>query len=123
MEWRADDPGSSACPPERRDKRPLADGEMPSAKSEGGEGLRTFLRLNEATALARADEIDALRRRGAELPPYAGIPISINDLFDAQGEVTTAGSVVLKRAAPAKTDAPAVTGCAPRASSLSAAPI
>jgi len=89
--------------------RSLTERCLAAAKSEGGEGLRTFLRLNEATALARADEIDALRRRSAELPPYAGIRISIKDLFDAQGEVTTAGSVVLKSAAPAKTDAPAVT--------------
>jgi aspartyl-tRNA(Asn)/glutamyl-tRNA(Gln) amidotransferase subunit A len=88
--------------------RALTERCLAAVKSEGGEGPRTFLKVNEATALARADEIDALRRRGAELPPFAGIPISIKDLYDVQGEVTTAGSVVLKNEAPAKADAAAV---------------
>jgi aspartyl-tRNA(Asn)/glutamyl-tRNA(Gln) amidotransferase subunit A len=88
--------------------RALTERCLAAVKSEGGEGPRTFLKVNEAAALARADEIDALRRRGAELPPFAGIPISIKDLFDVQGEVTTAGSVVLKNAAPASADAAAV---------------
>ena len=88
--------------------RALTERCLAAVKSESGEGPRTFLKVNEAAALARADEIDALRRRGAELPPFAGIPISIKDLFDVQGEVTTAGSVVLKNAAPASADAAAV---------------
>jgi aspartyl-tRNA(Asn)/glutamyl-tRNA(Gln) amidotransferase subunit A len=37
--------------------------------------------------------------------PLAGLPISIKDLFDLAGEVTTAGSVVLADAAPATQDA------------------
>jgi aspartyl-tRNA(Asn)/glutamyl-tRNA(Gln) amidotransferase subunit A len=78
---------------------------LANVKSEAGEGPKAFLKVNEAAALARAGKIDALRRRGAELSPFAGIPISIKDLFDVQGEVTTAGSVVLKNAAPAKADA------------------
>ncbi len=39
---------------------------------------------------------------------FAGIPVSIKDLFDIAGEVTTAGSLVLRGAAPASSDAPAV---------------
>jgi Asp-tRNA(Asn)/Glu-tRNA(Gln) amidotransferase A subunit family amidase len=40
--------------------------------------------------------------------PLAGLPVSIKDLFDLQGEPTRAGSVVLDDAAPATADAPAV---------------
>ena len=40
--------------------------------------------------------------------PLAGLPISVKDLFDVAGQVTTAGSIVLKDAAPAQLDSPAV---------------
>jgi aspartyl-tRNA(Asn)/glutamyl-tRNA(Gln) amidotransferase subunit A len=36
---------------------------------------------------------------------FAGIPILIKNLFDVQGEITTAGSVVPQNATPAKGDA------------------
>ncbi len=47
----------------------------------------------------------ALRRRGATPSVFAGIPISIKDLFDVAGDVTTAGSVALRQAPPAPRDA------------------
>ncbi|MDB5929623.1 MAG: Amidase [Polaromonas sp.] len=40
--------------------------------------------------------------------PLTGIPVSVKDLFDVAGQVTTAGSTVLASAAPARADAPAV---------------
>ena len=40
--------------------------------------------------------------------PLAGLPISVKDLFDVEGQVTTAGSIVLQDAAPARLDSPAV---------------
>lgn len=40
--------------------------------------------------------------------PLSGIPVSVKDLFDIAGQVTTAGSTVLARAAPAQADAAAV---------------
>jgi aspartyl-tRNA(Asn)/glutamyl-tRNA(Gln) amidotransferase subunit A len=40
--------------------------------------------------------------------PLAGIPISVKDLFDIAGEVTTAGSTALAGRAPALADAPIV---------------
>src|SRR5205823_14356813 len=55
-----------------------------------------------------ADYCDRLRARGAAPSPFAGIPVSIKDLFDIAGGVTTAGSIVLKDAPAAKHDAPAV---------------
>jgi aspartyl-tRNA(Asn)/glutamyl-tRNA(Gln) amidotransferase subunit A len=51
----------------------------------------------------------ALSAGGAAGPrALEGITISIKDLFDVAGEVTTAGSTVLRSRAPATADAPAV---------------
>lgn len=56
------------------------------------------------TAFDRArDEAD----RGAGLP-LAGLAVSVKDLFDIEGEVTRAGSVVLQGQPPARADAVAV---------------
>src|SRR5438876_2244972 len=73
-----------------------------------GEGARTFLKTYAAQALAAADFFDRQRASGIGLPPFAGIPISVKDLFDVAGDVTTAGSRILRDAAPAARDAPAV---------------
>ena len=67
-----------------------------------GEGRRVFLKVHAEDALAAADFHDRLRARGAAPSPFAGIPVSIKDLFDIAGDVTTAGSIVLRDAAPAR---------------------
>lgn len=70
-----------------------------------GEGARTVTRVSE-TALQQADVADALLRDGNVADkPLLGLPISVKDLFDVAGEVTTAGSVVLTNAPPAAQDA------------------
>jgi aspartyl-tRNA(Asn)/glutamyl-tRNA(Gln) amidotransferase subunit A len=46
-----------------------------------------------------------LRRGGGAPTRFAGIPVSIKDLFDVAGEVTTAGSIALRDAPPALRDA------------------
>jgi aspartyl-tRNA(Asn)/glutamyl-tRNA(Gln) amidotransferase subunit A len=48
------------------------------------------------------------RRAGVAPSPFAGIPISIKDLFDIRGQTTGAGSTVLADAPPAAEDAPTV---------------
>src|SRR6266480_1372571 len=73
-----------------------------------GQGQRAFLKIHAEDALAAAEFYDPLRACGAAPSPFAGIPVSIKDLFDIAGDVTTAGSVVLKGASPARNDAPAV---------------
>ncbi len=73
-----------------------------------GEGPRAFTRLSAERARATAQAHDGLRAAGAPLSPFAGIPITVKDLFDMVGEVTTAGSRVFEDAAPAQADAPAV---------------
>lgn len=74
-----------------------------------GEGSRVFLKVHARQALAAADYHDQLRRGGAAAGVYAGIPISIKDLFDVAGDVTTAGSTVLQGASAATRDAVAVS--------------
>ncbi len=74
-----------------------------------GEGKRTFLKVHAEQARAAADFHDTMRRNSAAASPFAGIPVSIKDLFDIAGDITTAGSVVLRDAPPAKRDAPAVS--------------
>src|SRR5262249_13197974 len=75
---------------------------------QSGEGRRVFLKGHAEPALAAAGYYDRLRARGPAPSPSAGIPLSIKDLFDITGDVTTAGSIVLKDAPAAKQDAPAV---------------
>jgi aspartyl-tRNA(Asn)/glutamyl-tRNA(Gln) amidotransferase subunit A len=73
-----------------------------------GEGPRVFLKVHADSARAAADYVDGLRRRGAAPSRFAGIPVSIKDLFDVAGDVTTSGSVALRDAPPAAADAVAV---------------
>ena len=69
-----------------------------------GEGPRTFLKVHAEAARAAADYYDRLRTLGVVLGPWAGIPVSIKDLFDMAGDVTTAGSKVLRGQPPATAD-------------------
>src|SRR5262245_65623728 len=75
---------------------------------QSGEGRRVFLKVSGEEALAAADFYDRVRARGAAASPFAGIPVSIKDLFDIAGDVTTAGSVALRDAKAAEHHAPAV---------------
>jgi aspartyl-tRNA(Asn)/glutamyl-tRNA(Gln) amidotransferase subunit A len=72
-----------------------------------GEGRNTYLYVDVDGARTAATTMDALRRAAAEPSPYAGVPISVKDLFDVRGQVTRAGSRVLDRP-PAARDATAV---------------
>jgi aspartyl-tRNA(Asn)/glutamyl-tRNA(Gln) amidotransferase subunit A len=73
-----------------------------------GEGPRTFLKVHGLTAIARAQEFDSAAKQGRPLPPYAGVTVSIKDLFDIAGDVTTCGSVLLQDAPAAERDAAVV---------------
>ncbi|MFN5718988.1 MAG: amidase family protein, partial [Bradyrhizobium sp.] len=73
-----------------------------------GEGQRTFIQVDRAGARDPPDAMDRLRKANAAPSPFAGIPISIKDLFDIKGQVTRAGSRALEDSAPAEADAPAV---------------
>jgi len=66
-----------------------------------GEGPRAFIKVHAEQALAMANAMDTLRRVGRAPSRYAGIPVSLKDLFDVAGEPTPAGSRVLADAPPA----------------------
>jgi aspartyl-tRNA(Asn)/glutamyl-tRNA(Gln) amidotransferase subunit A len=73
-----------------------------------GEGQRTFIHVDREAALEAADAMDHLRKANAAPSRFAGIPVSIKDLFDIRGQVTRAGSRALEDSAPADGDAPVV---------------
>lgn len=73
-----------------------------------GEGQRVYIHVDKDAALAAADAMDALRKVNAAPSRFAGIPISIKDLFDIKGQITRAGSRALDDSAPAEADAPTV---------------
>lgn len=61
---------------------------------------KTYLRARQ-----EAEAVDALRAQGSVLPPLAGVPYAVKNLFDIEGEVTLAGSQVNRTHAPAAQDA------------------
>src|SRR5437660_3845350 len=74
-----------------------------------GEGARAFIHVDRDAALAAADAMDGLRKANAAPSRFAGIPVSIKDLFDIKGQVTRAGSRALEEeAVAAGQDAPVV---------------
>lgn len=70
-----------------------------------GEGERTFIHVDKEAALDAADAMDHLRKANAAPSRFAGIPVSIKDLFDIKGQVTRAGSRALEDSAAAEADA------------------
>jgi aspartyl-tRNA(Asn)/glutamyl-tRNA(Gln) amidotransferase subunit A len=73
-----------------------------------GEGAASFIVVYDKAVRATADWVDKMRKAGASLPEWAGIPISIKDLFDVAGSVTTFASAVMADASQAKRDATVV---------------
>ena len=92
----------------RTTSRRLVEACLARIADPAGEGSRAFVAVDADKALAMADLADGARRLGLEASPYAGIPISIKDLFDIRGERTRAGSTVLDDRPPAGEDAVAV---------------
>lgn len=93
----------------RESSRSLVEGALGRIADPAGEGARAFTRVYAEAARAQAEASDRLRGLGLVPSPLAGIPISIKDLFDVQGDVTQAGSVTCAGEAPATADAAAVT--------------
>ena len=88
--------------------RTLVDECLARIADDAGEGRRTFLKVYVDEARAAAEAIDRARTLGMAPTPYAGIPVSIKDLYDVAGDVTTGGSKALRDASPAAADCPAV---------------
>jgi aspartyl-tRNA(Asn)/glutamyl-tRNA(Gln) amidotransferase subunit A len=92
----------------RTTSRALVESALDKIASPSGEGDRVFLKTYAASARAAAQAIDRACSFGLAPSAYAGIPVSVKDLFDVAGDVTLGGSKVLADAAPAAADAPAV---------------
>jgi aspartyl-tRNA(Asn)/glutamyl-tRNA(Gln) amidotransferase subunit A len=88
--------------------RALVEEALSRIADPAGEGSRAFMVVQAGQARAQADAMDALRQAGRAPSPFAGIPISIKDLYDEAGQVTRGGSVALDGAAPATATAPSV---------------
>ncbi|MFN4312175.1 MAG: amidase [Ferrovibrio sp.] len=81
---------------------------LAKATDPSGEGSRVYTRLYADRARAEAEAADARARQGLPLGPLDGRIVSVKDLFDMPGEPTTAGSKLLRDAAPATAMAPAI---------------
>lgn len=92
----------------RTSARALVESCLSQIRDERGEGKHAFVHVDDDSVTKTADSIDTLRKAGASPSRFAGIPVSIKDLFDIRGQVTRAGSIVLNDAVPARTDALAV---------------
>lgn len=67
--------------------------------------VNAFTLRTTKRARLEADAIDTRRRAGEALPPLAGLPYAVKNLFDIEGEVTLAGAQVNQGQAPAGADA------------------
>ena len=90
-----------------------------SGKFTASEVLTAYLQRIEATdaqvnafttpcferAVQEANAIDQRRALGESLPPLAGVPYAVKNLYDIEGLVTLAGSTVNQANAPAQADA------------------
>src|SRR5262252_24397 len=92
----------------RTSARQLVEDCLARIADPAGEGQRTFIGVDREAALQAADAMDRLRKAGAAPSRFAGIPVSIKDLFDIKDQVTRAGSRALEDSAPAERDAPVV---------------
>src|SRR3954468_4629571 len=92
----------------RTSARKLVDECLARIADPSGEGARTFLHVETEAAIEAAEAMDRLRKARAAPSAFAGIPVSIKDLFDIRGQITRAGSRALEDCPPAEADAPAV---------------
>ncbi len=88
--------------------RQLVEDCLAKIEAGDGEGKRVFIAVDAAGARSAADAFDRLRASGYAPSPFAGIPISIKDLFDIRGMQSRAGSIALDDAPAATSDAPSV---------------
>ena len=89
----------------RATARKLVDDCIARIADPAGEGQRVFIHVDKDAAIEAAEAMDRLRKAKAAPSRFAGIPVSIKDLFDIKGQVTRAGSRALDDSPPAQADA------------------
>lgn len=67
--------------------------------------INAFTAVTAERARREAARIDAAREAGRPLPPLAGVPFAVKNLFDVEGLATLAGSRLNAARAPARADA------------------
>nr|WP_154325286.1 AtzE family amidohydrolase [Pantoea sp. 201603H] len=70
--------------------------------------LNAWTEVTQARMLQEADRVDRQRHDGQALPPLAGIPYAVKNLFDVAGYSTLAGASLFSDRAPARSDAWAI---------------
>ena len=78
------------------------------AQADAQAGNNVFLNIMGERALAEARKSTNRLIEGRALSALDGVPIAFKDLFDIEGEVTSAGSLTREDARPARLDATAV---------------
>ncbi|WJV61741.1 AtzE family amidohydrolase [Pectobacteriaceae bacterium C52] len=81
--------------------------------------LNAYTHITYQRILDEADRLDQQRRYGDPLPPLAGVPYAVKNLFDVAGETTLAGAKLFSRRPPATQDAFAVRQLAGQGALLS----
>lgn len=71
---------------------------------EARRDIGAFVAVDGDRALAEADAVDRARGNGEDPGPFAGVPIGVKDMEDAEGFVTTRGSVLHAEDPPATRD-------------------
>ena len=66
--------------------------------------INAFTEITRERALREAAAIDARRAAGEALPPLAGVPYAVKNLFDIEGITTLAGSKINRDLPPATAD-------------------
>jgi len=92
----------------RTSSRELVEQALARIAEESGEGARAFLKVYADAARADAAHADRLRKAGVRRSAVDGLPVSLKDLFDVAGDVTTAGSKIRIHEPKAIHDAPAI---------------
>ncbi len=70
--------------------------------------INAWTTVTESRMLDEAQRIDTLRQRGQALPPLAGIPYAVKNLFDVAGQTTLAGAALFSQRPAATEDSWAV---------------
>ncbi|WP_435947259.1 AtzE family amidohydrolase [Dryocola sp. BD586] len=79
-----------------------------AAIEQANPSVNAFTALTPKRMLDEAAAIDRLRARGETLPPLAGVPYAVKNLFDIQGMTTLAGAELFSNDPPAAADAFAI---------------
>ncbi|KFC83602.1 AtzE family amidohydrolase [Buttiauxella agrestis] len=70
--------------------------------------INAFTEITAPRLLQEAANIDERRARGETLPPLAGVPYAVKNLFDIKGVTTLAGAELFSKQPPASADAFAI---------------